>query len=83
MIVHFVIIEHLFVVIVPVVICLLFVDYLPTAFPDMSWFFGVIKSCYVHNFLMPSVFSLVPVFPASCSVTLVLGFLVEGFSIFS
>ena len=58
-------------------------DSLPTVFLEMSRFFTVMKSWYLHTFFVTEVLSLVSVSPASCAGTLVLVFYVEGFLIFS
>ena len=46
----------------------------------MYGFITLMKFWYLHTFFMTAVFSLVPVSPASRTVTLVLGFYINGFS---
>ena len=80
---HFEIIWFLIVIFVLVVFLFLLPGSLLAVFLDMSGFVTVIPFWYVFTIFMPELFSFVTVFTASCASTLLLGFYVEGFLIFS
>ena len=70
----------IFVLVVPLFFSL---DYLLTVFIDLSGFVVVMKYWFVCTCFTPALFSLVPMFTASCASTLVLLLYVKGFVIFS
>ena len=79
-VVHFAIIAFLLVVFVLVVLWFFFPNSLPEVFLYIYGFVAVMTFWYVFTFFMPELFSLVPVYPARCAGTLILGFYVERFS---